>query len=172
MLGDKSNPATIQCDTGMIAITHNLFAALVQLRKKQESRILWVDALCINQDDDIERNHQVRQMKNIYETASQTLVWLGPSNSETRKGFELIPYLLDADSNFDEHQSIVYSHLLERRLMHPKFGVLQSRQDLYEGFRKLARLHISPGFGLSKSLLSLEKTHSSFAEPMRSLRVC
>ncbi|KAH6716038.1 heterokaryon incompatibility protein-domain-containing protein, partial [Leptodontidium sp. MPI-SDFR-AT-0119] len=81
--GDNSNPVTIQCDTGTILVTQNLYAALLRLRKKQQHRTLWVDAICINQGDDSERIHQVRQMKDIYQAASRTLVWLGPDTDRT-----------------------------------------------------------------------------------------
>ncbi|KFY88006.1 hypothetical protein V500_06634 [Pseudogymnoascus sp. VKM F-4518 (FW-2643)] len=138
--GDLSNPVTIQCDTSTISVTQNLYSALVRLQKKQEIRTLWVDAICINQNDDLERSHQVRQMKDIYQTASQTLVWLGPGNEQTRKGFELVPYLLDAHLAPNENQPFVYGPLLERRLTHPKFGALQNRRDLYPAFRQLDRL--------------------------------
>ena len=39
---------------------------------------LWVDALCINQDDIPERSHSVRIMSAIYRRAERVLVWLGP----------------------------------------------------------------------------------------------
>ncbi|KAI9643491.1 hypothetical protein NHQ30_008110 [Ciborinia camelliae] len=38
---------------------------------------LWIDALCINQGDTSERNHQVGQTGNIYRQAQQVLIWLG-----------------------------------------------------------------------------------------------
>ncbi|KAI1329862.1 heterokaryon incompatibility protein-domain-containing protein [Xylariaceae sp. FL0255] len=37
----------------------------------------WVDALCINQDDLDERADQVKLMRNIYQKASTTKIWLG-----------------------------------------------------------------------------------------------
>jgi hypothetical protein len=76
--GDQSNPVTIRCDASTIPVTQNLYAALLRLQKKQETRTLWVDAICINQGDDSERTQQVRQMKDIYQAVSRTLVWLGP----------------------------------------------------------------------------------------------
>jgi hypothetical protein len=38
---------------------------------------MWVDAICLNQEDDQEKNHRVAMMKTIYETAEQVVVWLG-----------------------------------------------------------------------------------------------
>jgi hypothetical protein len=40
-------------------------------------RILWIDVICINQDNLQKRGHQVRQMNKIYEEAEQVIIWLG-----------------------------------------------------------------------------------------------
>jgi Heterokaryon incompatibility protein (HET) len=40
---------------------------------------IWIDALCIDQQNNSERNHQVRVMGKIYEMAIEVLVWLGCS---------------------------------------------------------------------------------------------
>ncbi|PVH70976.1 HET-domain-containing protein, partial [Cadophora sp. DSE1049] len=59
------------------AIRENLFRALRSLRHGHEPRVLWIDALCINQKSILERGHQVRQMGEVYSTAKQVIVWLG-----------------------------------------------------------------------------------------------
>jgi hypothetical protein len=38
---------------------------------------LWIDALCIDQTHDTERNHQIQQMGRIYQCAQEVIVWLG-----------------------------------------------------------------------------------------------
>ncbi len=58
-------------------VTDNLAAALGRLRLPRETRTLWVDAICINQDDIEEKNAQVRLMGEIYGAARRTLLWLG-----------------------------------------------------------------------------------------------
>ncbi|PMD67529.1 HET-domain-containing protein, partial [Hyaloscypha bicolor E] len=60
----------------------NLSLALQHLRKQAEpdGRVLWIDALCINQKDVKERNHQVTQMGLIYSQAESVIVWLGVGN--------------------------------------------------------------------------------------------
>ncbi|ORY05477.1 heterokaryon incompatibility protein-domain-containing protein [Clohesyomyces aquaticus] len=42
---------------------------------------LWIDQVCIQQIDTKERNHQVRQMPDIYRSASEVIVWLGPGTT-------------------------------------------------------------------------------------------
>ncbi|KAK7184364.1 ankyrin and het domain protein [Paraphaeosphaeria sporulosa] len=58
-------------------ITENLFHALRILRYKHMRRTLWVDAICINQSDNVEKGHQVALMGNIYRKAQSVVVWLG-----------------------------------------------------------------------------------------------
>jgi hypothetical protein len=53
-----------------MAITKNLKEALVSLRLTEGPRHLWVDAVCIDQANVKERNHQVAQMGTIYANAS------------------------------------------------------------------------------------------------------
>ncbi|KAI0097430.1 heterokaryon incompatibility protein-domain-containing protein [Nemania sp. FL0031] len=66
----------------------NLYSALRFLRYADHARALWVDALCINQDDDDERNHQVRLMNHIYSKAKQVIAWLGNVNGDAAHAIE------------------------------------------------------------------------------------
>ncbi|KLU90827.1 hypothetical protein MAPG_09353 [Magnaporthiopsis poae ATCC 64411] len=54
--------------------------ALRHLRRSEIDLILWVDAVCIDQTSERERNQQVGQMDRVYSTAENVLVWLGPGN--------------------------------------------------------------------------------------------
>ncbi|KAI1120346.1 heterokaryon incompatibility protein-domain-containing protein [Nemania abortiva] len=67
--------------SGLRKVTGNLIEALSRLRHASENRILWVDALCINQDDMAEKATQVPLMARIYSCASQVLIWLGETLS-------------------------------------------------------------------------------------------
>jgi hypothetical protein len=59
----------------------NLVVALRYLRHETEDVVLWIDQLCINQKDDVERGAQVQMMKNIYENAERVISWIGvPAN--------------------------------------------------------------------------------------------
>ncbi|KAF1982758.1 hypothetical protein K402DRAFT_295350, partial [Aulographum hederae CBS 113979] len=68
----------IQVDGHHLQVTRNLAHALRRLRRPGVARTLWVDAICINQSDNEEKSRQVGMMKNIYESASFVLIWLGP----------------------------------------------------------------------------------------------
>jgi hypothetical protein len=55
----------------------NLWWALSHLRGVEKERTFWIDALCIDQKNEGERNHQVGQMSRIYTRAKRVVVWLG-----------------------------------------------------------------------------------------------
>jgi len=73
-----------------ISVTQNLSTALRYLRDANESRILWVDAICINQNDLKERSDQVALMSDIYRAACQVIVWLGPEEDDSSHAFDIM----------------------------------------------------------------------------------
>jgi len=75
---------------GMLSVTENLFSALSELRHSDRDRVLWVDALCINQEDDDEKADQVGRMASIYQSAERTLIWLGPAAHRSDAAFEFV----------------------------------------------------------------------------------
>jgi hypothetical protein len=96
-----------------ISITDNLWQALVVLRYLNRDRILWIDALCINQSDNHERSHQVLQMKQIYSQASSVEIWLGESNEYIEIAFGLITALatgLTAEGDIPSYGYVVDSY--------------------------------------------------------------
>jgi hypothetical protein len=58
-------------------VTKNLESALRHLRERTSERILWVDAICINQSDLEERLSQVERMAVVYQNAMEVRIWLG-----------------------------------------------------------------------------------------------
>ncbi|KAK1757849.1 heterokaryon incompatibility protein-domain-containing protein [Echria macrotheca] len=89
--GDPNDRIEIKCDGGSMHITANLASALLALRSRDTSRRLWADAICINQSDILEKNHQVRHMGNVYEIARKVIVWLGPDiNKVAQPCFDVI----------------------------------------------------------------------------------
>ncbi|KAJ4324084.1 hypothetical protein N0V84_004050 [Fusarium piperis] len=77
--GDDSICRAIQCgsDGQFISITKNCELALLRLRKQDADRRLWVDAVCIDQSNILERNHQVKNMIAIFRSAIRVVVFLG-----------------------------------------------------------------------------------------------
>ncbi|EPE30305.1 hypothetical protein GLAREA_13028 [Glarea lozoyensis ATCC 20868] len=66
----------------LFLITPNLYLALRHLRRADVERILWIDAICINQSSPLEKTQQVSIMRNIYQTAVRVVVWLGEDCTE------------------------------------------------------------------------------------------
>lgn len=83
--GDAQPSREIILNGEVFSLRPNLYSALLVLRENELKRgwygnpLYWIDAICINQQDDSERSHQVNMMGNIYSAASLVLVWLGPA---------------------------------------------------------------------------------------------
>lgn len=71
-------------------VTRNLEGALRLLRLETRSRALWIDAICINQKDSLERSAQVTMMRSIYSSSFSTVVYFGPQDEISSKGMELM----------------------------------------------------------------------------------
>jgi hypothetical protein len=80
--GDATLSSSIFCSGGRISTSKNCEAALHKLRNKDSDKVLWVDAICINQSDNKERSSQVALMKSIYSNASQVFIWLGEASEK------------------------------------------------------------------------------------------
>jgi Heterokaryon incompatibility protein (HET) len=80
----------IELDGKLCKVRINLWQALFRLRFENRSRILWIDALCINQADLNERNHQVTQMGKIYRNASTVVAWLGEPDSASSAAIKML----------------------------------------------------------------------------------
>lgn len=91
--GDKTERLPLIIDGSELQITRNLGRALRHLRFEDKPRILWVDAICINQEDDEERSSQVQQMRYTYDKAEQVIMWLGRETSDSHLAMELIQEL-------------------------------------------------------------------------------
>ncbi|KAJ4406180.1 hypothetical protein N0V82_010181 [Gnomoniopsis sp. IMI 355080] len=74
--------ASLNCSGSSLKITETMDVVLRVLRYSDKPRRLWIDQLCINQDDDEEKSQQVRSMRQIYSSAKRTLVWLGPDEQQ------------------------------------------------------------------------------------------
>ncbi|KAK4892993.1 hypothetical protein LTR27_008530 [Elasticomyces elasticus] len=61
----------------MFGVTANVLKLLLRLRHLTESRILWIDTICIDQCNTSEKEHQLTLMSNIYRYGSRNVVYLG-----------------------------------------------------------------------------------------------
>ncbi|KAI9148902.1 heterokaryon incompatibility protein (HET) domain-containing protein [Paramyrothecium foliicola] len=75
--GDANDIAPIILNGSRFFVTVNLECALRYLRLPDTQRLLWIDAICINQQDDREKEVQVRGMAAVYKQSAKVLLWLG-----------------------------------------------------------------------------------------------
>jgi hypothetical protein len=60
-----------------LSVPANTYNALLSQRSTYEKRVVWIDSICINQQDDVEKTGQVLLMRDIYHQASPVTLWLG-----------------------------------------------------------------------------------------------
>jgi hypothetical protein len=75
--GSAEDPVVIYIGNGTLSVTKNLADALQNLRYPDRPRTLWIDAICVNQQDLEERGQQIQRMAEIYTLAQCVAVWLG-----------------------------------------------------------------------------------------------
>lgn len=112
--GDSTRKVSILLDRGHFEITRNLHEALCHLRDKVSTRVLWIDAICINQEDRKEKSSQVAMMYEIYASAPQVHVDLGSSDSDMDFALQNL-----STYDFNDHKT--------RRLFHPGLEKLFSK---------------------------------------------
>ena len=91
--GDAKQTLPISINSHTLPVTINLRAALRHLRRETAPRMLWVDAICIDQNELAERGSQVAMMAQIYRNATRTVVWLGPSGKGSRQALRTLKIL-------------------------------------------------------------------------------
>jgi hypothetical protein len=79
--GCSERTLTITCNHMLLKVTASLDTVLRVLRKPFESRIIWIDQICIDQENIEERSEQVQIMRDICSRADQVLMWLGKDDS-------------------------------------------------------------------------------------------
>ena len=83
----------------LLRVTYNCFNALKNLRHDEQSRTLWLDAVCIDQTNVAERSTQVQIMGSIHAGASRVIVYLG----ETTKNSALVMQWLEYDHSLADY---------------------------------------------------------------------
>jgi hypothetical protein len=85
----KENDGLIQSPSTppvKLLVRTNLYNALKRLRSAFEEKWFWIDAICIDQEDQEEKTHQLPKMLEIYNNASNVCIWLGePSSNESKQ---------------------------------------------------------------------------------------
>lgn len=88
--GDPKDTVPILVDGIEFPATNNLVSALRELQQDSEVVTIWVDAICIRQSENDEKSGQIQLMKQIYEAASTTVMWLGGEADGSRQIMKMI----------------------------------------------------------------------------------
>lgn len=117
--GLEESEEPIWIDGNKLSVRVNLYKALSHLRDCFVERILWVDAICINQEDKTgEKEQQVQAMAKIYSKASRVIVWLGEATGNSDQALEVIRAAAEEEqsknSPLDETSRQAILTLLER----------------------------------------------------------
>ncbi|KAK7193701.1 HET-domain-containing protein [Paraphaeosphaeria sporulosa] len=97
--GDTALTRPLILNGRLLHATASLDTALRQIRKMQlqgttyQDQLFWIDALSINQEDEIEKSWQVQRMNAIFSAARYALVWLGPSVDDSDKAMEALEHV-------------------------------------------------------------------------------
>jgi hypothetical protein len=97
--GDPQDTAHILLNSQKIKVQRGLEMALHALSSRADFSArykLWVDAICINQQDDQERARQIGRMKHIYGDARAVIAWIGEQENSSDLAIDLLKDLSDA----------------------------------------------------------------------------
>ncbi|KAJ6032508.1 hypothetical protein N7540_003240 [Penicillium herquei] len=128
----ETAPHYIKCSGILLQIRRNLYDALWQLRVKQEYTPLWIDAVCIDQENDEERKSQLSLMPSIYCEASCVIIWLGKHDRTTDMFAHTLGELADNEAFIIESMDLtnrvvgIYSSLT-RQQKHAIASLLRRR---------------------------------------------
>ena len=96
--GKEDDAKSISIDGRLFTVRDNLHRALLRLRNHSVERVLWVDAICINQEDDKEKEDQIQHIATIYNRANRVIVWLGDATDDSNQAFEHIRIAAEDES--------------------------------------------------------------------------
>ncbi|KAI0113125.1 HET-domain-containing protein [Daldinia grandis] len=112
---DKAKSVFIGAFWDIVPITRNCDSALRLLLSKGHLN-LWVDSICINQEDPYERSHQVAIMREIYSKASQVLVYMGPTADDSDNAMDALNMLSrETEPDLSSSQKLGLDLLFKRR---------------------------------------------------------
>ena len=84
--GDPGVRKPIRLDDQDFQVTQNLWLAMRRLRDVSTARVIWIDAICINQNDNGEKSQQVSMMGEIYKRCKGCIIWLGENSESVEAG--------------------------------------------------------------------------------------
>ncbi|KAM0310603.1 hypothetical protein ACHAO8_007969 [Botrytis cinerea] len=128
--GDPKQTLSIYVDKAQFQVTVNLHAALLQLRDYSFERIIWVDAICIDQNNKEERKQQVQLMAKIYISAHRVIVWLGEQTVEKQGALEDIQLAANNEELIEHSKKEIKQQQILNLLQNPWFQRIWVLQEV------------------------------------------
>ncbi|KAF7527535.1 hypothetical protein G7054_g10431 [Neopestalotiopsis clavispora] len=94
--GDTKNLVPIFLDGQAVRVTENLAVALQHLAHSHPGAKFWIDAISIDQENEIEKSRQVSIMGNIFKRASEVIVWIGPNEQGSAEAMDVLRQIGEA----------------------------------------------------------------------------
>jgi hypothetical protein len=146
--GDPIETSAICIDNQPFNVTKNLHSALSRLRNHALERILWIDAICIDQTNQKEKQHQIRSMANIYTSADRVIIWLGDDADDSQQALKDIRVAANEESIDTIYNNRRIITLLQRpwferiwvRLPDAQYYLMKLMQYQRRFFKKLRQL--------------------------------
>lgn len=89
--GNPNDSQPIIIDEKSFLVTKSLLSALNHIRALRSGvLVLWIDQICIDQKNEVEKGYQVNQMDQIYQKACSNLVWLGEATAQSDRAYDMI----------------------------------------------------------------------------------
>lgn len=98
--GPESDKVPITVEGMTVMITRNLHQCLLNLRSDITPLVIWIDAICINQSSNEEKNTQVPLMRDIYKAAREEFVWLGETTTSLDLIVSSVRFVASQDQDF------------------------------------------------------------------------
>lgn len=152
--GSTIKPCSLTCESVLqdgktrtvnevLNITANLDSALRHLRLNDKAQVLWIDAVCIDQRNEKERESQIQQMRNIYSRAGQTIVWLGEADESISAALKCIERLRSLSFRLSKYErdklAVELNTVKCRPWLLRKDHICYISDDSWQAFRNLLR---------------------------------
>ncbi|KAF3802064.1 hypothetical protein GCG54_00012310 [Colletotrichum gloeosporioides] len=183
--GDSKDMQLIKVNGSLFPVTVNLYDALIAFRDMPADNILsppfliWVDAICINQHDEKEKNRQIPRIGHIYAAAERVIIWLSSyipwwsDQTDLHTGFfhhqantrPSWPDLGKSEVTTAEDAIVEFDHLFTSFQRHPWFSRIWTVQEAVLTNRSPIFAHALDGFVCTATLdwidgLAREMKHS------------
>ncbi|KAK8050970.1 hypothetical protein PG993_002355 [Apiospora rasikravindrae] len=145
--GDGGKMEDITIDAEPIGGPQSIVEALRQLRLQEKPRRLWIDQLCINQNDTDEKTQQVGLMSRVYSEASMVHIWLGLGDRATRAALALVRDIYNYDRETfclggDGCKCTGTRHVVSLQDLKKRSKNHRGSRASYEGLGDIFKLHL------------------------------